>query len=213
MAATADHISDGRLVLGVGASWQENEHRRYGIELGGPKERSDRFEEACEILTLLFTQERATFVGEYYQLDDAPMSPKPVQDPIPLLVGGGGERRTMRTAARFATEWNVWARPDDMRQKISVLERHCDEVGRDPSEIAKSAAALLVIADSEDHAEAVAAKMGHRGGLVGTVDQLRRTVEEYRAVGVDELIVPDFTMTPENRTGILDRFRTEVVDG
>ncbi|MGI9624693.1 MAG: TIGR03560 family F420-dependent LLM class oxidoreductase [Acidimicrobiales bacterium] len=211
MAATVDHISGGRLVVGVGASWQENEHQRYGMELGSPRERSDRFEEACEVLTLLFTQERATFDGDYYRLDGAPMMPKPIQDPIPLLIGGGGETRTLRTAARFATEWNVWGGPADMAHKISVLEAHCEALGRDPEGIAKSAAAMLVITDTEDKAEQVVATMGHRGGLVGTVDQLRATIDEYRAVGVDELIIPDFTMTAENRSRILDQFRAEVL--
>ena len=212
MAATADHISGGRIVLGIGAGWQENEHARYGLELGTRAGRSDRFEEACEVLAMLFSQRRSTFDGQYYQLDAAPLEPKPVQQPLPLMVGGGGEQRTLRTAARFANEWNVWGAPDDLRQKIGVLERHCDELGRDPSEIQKSACALLVITDDEDRAATVRAGMAHRGGLVGTIAQLRDTVADYIAAGVDELVVPDFTMTPENRAEILDRFRHEVID-
>lgn len=212
MAATADHISGGRIVLGVGAGWQENEHARYGMELGDVGARSDRFEEACKVIKSLLTRQRSTFSGEYYTLDDAPMEPKPVQEPMPFMIGGGGEKRTLRTVARFADEWNIWARPDDMRHKTSVLERHCEAVGRDISEIRRSACALLVIADTEDKAAQVRSGMAHRGGLVGTVDQLRSIVADYEAAGVDELVVPDFTMTPENRAHLLDRFRSEVLD-
>ena len=212
MAATADHISGGRIVLGVGAGWQENEHERYGMGLGEVGPRSDRFEEACEVIKSLLTQRRSTFSGEYYTLIDAPMEPKPVQDPMPLMIGGGGEKRTLRTVARFADEWNVWARPDDMRHKTSILEQHCETVGRDVAEIHKSVCALLVIADSEEKAEEVRSGMAHRGGLVGTVDQLREIVADYEAAGVDELVVPDFTMTPDNRAHLLDRFRAEVLD-
>ncbi len=212
MAATVDHVSGGRLVVGVGAGWQENEHRRYGLELGSVADRSDRFEEACEVLTLLFSRERTTFHGRYYELDEAPMEPKPLQDPMPLMVGGGGEKRTLRTVARFATEWNVWGRPEDVAQKIGVLEQHCEDVGRDPTEIQKSAVGLLRFVETEEDAAAVREHLGLRSGLVGTPDQLRRRVDEYAAVGVDELLVPDFAFPVEERNANLDRFRAEVVD-
>ncbi len=212
MAVTVDHISGGRLVVGVGAGWQENEHDRYGIELGTPAERSVRFEEACEILTRLFSQERTTFEGTYYRLDGAPCEPKPVQRPLPLMIGGGGERRTLRTVARFADEWNVWGAPDDLRHKIAVLEQHCSAIGRDPGEIRKSAAALLIMTDTPEQAEKLRAGMAHRGGLVGTVEQLREIIADYAAAGVDELVIPDFTMTPDDRADTLDRFRAEVID-
>ncbi len=210
MAATIDHVSGGRLVVGIGAGWQENEHHRYGIDLGTPRERSDRFEEACAVLTGLFGQERTTFDGRYYQLDEAPCSPKPVQSPLPILVGGGGEKRTMRTAALYAHEWNVWGTPEILTQKMAVLDAHCADVGRDPSEIRRSAAALLIVTDDEDHTTHLQAKMANRGGLIGTIDQLRQRIDEYESAGVDELVVPDFTMTVDNRAEILDRFRTEV---
>ncbi len=212
MAAAVDHISGGRLVVGMGAGWQENEHHRYGIELGTIRGRCDRFEEACEVLTRLFTEERVDFDGEYYQLRQAPMEPKPVQSPIPLMIGGGGEKRTLRTVARFANEWNVWGAPDDLRHKISVLESHCADIGRDPAEIRKSAAALMIMTDSEEAAAKLRSGLAHRGGLVGTIDQLRDIVADYEAAGVDEVIVPEFTMTPETRNETLDRFRSEVIE-
>lgn len=212
MAATVDHLSGGRLVVGLGAGWQENEHQRYGFELGTLAGRSDRFEEACEILKMLFSQDRTTFGGHYYQLDDAPMEPKPLQQPLPLMIGGGGEKRTLRTVARFADEWNVWGHPHDLRQKIAVLERHCRDTGRDVSEIQKSAVGLLIFTETKEETAEIRAGLGHRGGLVGTPDELRVTVADYRDAGVDEIIVPDFTMAVEERNSILDRFRTEVID-
>jgi alkanesulfonate monooxygenase SsuD/methylene tetrahydromethanopterin reductase-like flavin-dependent oxidoreductase (luciferase family) len=212
MAATVDHISSGRLVVGIGAGWQENEHQRYGLELGSVIERSDRFEEACEILTMLFSQDRTTFRGKYYELDEAPMEPKPLQNPLPLLIGGGGEKRTLRTVARFATEWNCWGRPEELRHKIGVLERHCEEVGRDPAEIQKSAVGVLIFAETEEEAAELQENLGHRSGLVGTPAQLRQVVAEYAAVGVDELLVPDFAVSVGERNDHLDRFRAEVVD-
>ena len=137
MAATIDIISGGRLELGLGAGWNEQESGAYGIELGTPGERSDRFEEACEVILGLLSSETTTFSGKYYQLNEARCEPKPVQQPHPpLCVGGSGERRTLRTAARFAQHWNS-VRPDpaEITRKLEVLHQHCAEVGRDPSEI------------------------------------------------------------------------------
>jgi F420-dependent oxidoreductase-like protein len=137
MAATIDIISGGRLELGLGAGWNEQESGAYGIELGTPGERSDRFEEACEVILGLLSTETTTFSGKYYQLNEARCEPKPVQQPHPpLCVGGSGERRTLRTAARFAQHWNS-VRPDpaEITRKLEVLHQHCAEVGRDPSEI------------------------------------------------------------------------------
>jgi F420-dependent oxidoreductase-like protein len=137
MVATIDIISGGRLELGLGAGWNEQESGAYGIELGTPGERSDRFEEACEVILGLLSAETTTFSGKYYQLNEARCEPKPVQQPHPpLCVGGSGERRTLRTAARFAQHWNS-VRPDpaEITHKLEVLHQHCAEVGRDPSEI------------------------------------------------------------------------------
>lgn len=212
MAATIDHISGGRLIVGMGAGWQENEHTRYGLELAQPGPRSDQFEEACEVLKLLFSQERTTFDGVHYQLDGAPCEPKPLQQPLPLMIGGGGEQRTLRTVARFADQWNIWGRPDDLRHKIDILERHCADVGRDPDEIHKTATGLLVITETDAHADKIRENVGHRGGFVGTIAQLRDIVADYAAAGVGELIVPDFAMGAGSVADTLDRFRAEVID-
>ncbi|HWE54854.1 MAG TPA: LLM class F420-dependent oxidoreductase [Acidimicrobiales bacterium] len=137
MAATLDIVSGGRLELGIGAGWNEEESGAYGIELGTPKERSDRFEEACECIVGLLTEETTTFDGKYFQLTDARNEPKGVQRPHPpICIGGSGQRRTLRTAARFAQHWNfVGGTPEDFVKSRDVLHQHCADVGRDPGEI------------------------------------------------------------------------------
>ncbi len=137
MAATLDIISGGRLELGIGAGWNEQESGAYGIELGTPKERSDRFEEACEVIASLLSQPVTNFSGSYYTITDAYCNPKPVQQPHPpICIGGSGEKRTLRTAARFAQHWNsVGGTPEQFSHKRDVLYQHCADLGRDPSEI------------------------------------------------------------------------------
>src|SRR6202042_1187361 len=140
MAATLDIISEGRLELGIGAGWNEQESGAYGIELGTPRQRSDRFEEACQVLIGMLSQETTTFAGRYYQLVDARNEPKGVQRPHPpICIGGSGERRTLLTAARFAQHWNfVGGTPDEFARKRDVLHAHCHDIGRDPAEIVLS---------------------------------------------------------------------------
>ena len=137
MATTLDIVSRGRLEIGIGAGWNEEESGAYGIELGTPGQRSDRFEEACEMIVGLLTQETTTFTGEYYQLTDARNEPKPIQRPHPpICIGGSGERRTLRTAARFAQHWNfVRGTPEEFTRKRDILHQHCEDLGRDPNEI------------------------------------------------------------------------------
>jgi F420-dependent oxidoreductase-like protein len=137
MVATLDIVSGGRLELGIGAGWNEEESGAYGIQLGSPRERSDRFEEACQVLIGLLSQETTDFDGRYYRLSDARCDPKPVQRPHPpICIGGSGERRTLRTAARFAQHWNfVGGTVDEFRKKRDVLYAHCAEVGRGPKDI------------------------------------------------------------------------------
>ena len=137
MATTLDIVSGGRLELGIGAGWNEEESGAYGIELGTPRQRSDRFEEACEVIVGLLTQETTTFKGQYYQLTDARNEPKAVQRPHPpICIGGSGEKRTLRTAARFAQHWNfLGGTPEEFARKRDILHQHCEDLGRDPKEI------------------------------------------------------------------------------
>lgn len=150
MATTVDIIANGRLELGIGAGWNEEESNAYGIELGSLKERSDRFEEACEILKGLLTQETTTFHGQHYQLTDARNEPKSPQRPhMPICIGGGGEKRTLRTAAKYADHWNFGrGTPEEFAHKRDVLHAHCVDIGRDPKEIMLSCQVRLA-ADGE----------------------------------------------------------------
>jgi F420-dependent oxidoreductase-like protein len=211
MAATVDRVSGGRLVLGLGAGWQENEHRQYGIPFYTLGERLARLDEACQVIKALFSAEKSRFDGKYYQLDDASLEPKPVQDPLPLLVGGGGEKVTLRIAARWADEWNVWGDVETLRHKMAVLDRHCADVGRDPSRIQRSAVALLFLSDDAEFVERLRGGGIGRPTIVGNADEVRETVRAYAEAGVDELIVPDFTLgQKEQKLATLDRFMEEI---
>ena len=210
-AAAVDVISGGRLVLGLGAGWQENEHEAYGIEFSTVKGRLDRLEEACQVVRSLLSEERTTFEGEHYRLGEAPAEPKPVQQPLPLLIGGGGEQRTLRIAARYADEWNVWGTPDVLRQKIGVLEQRCAEIGRDATEIRRSAQGLLFLSTDESFVAKMRERDLGRASIVGTPAEVQEIVGAYVEAGVDELIIPDFTLgDPQRRQDTLDLFLTEV---
>ncbi|MGZ4704213.1 MAG: LLM class F420-dependent oxidoreductase [Acidimicrobiales bacterium] len=140
MAATLDIVSGGRLELGIGAGWNEEESGAYGIELGTLTERFDRFDEACEVLTGLLTDRTTTFDGRYFQLTEANCEPKAVQRPHPpICIGGSGRTRTLPAVARWAQHWNhPGASVEDWRATYDVLLGHCADIGRDPSEITTS---------------------------------------------------------------------------
>ena len=140
MAATVDHISGGRLDFGIGAGWNEREHTAYGIPLYAPGERIARLGEACEVIRRLLAEEEASFYGQYYQLKAARCDPKPVQRPTPpFVIGGGGERRTLRVVAQYANIWNYGGGSvDEFIHKSAVLDEHCRAIGRDPQEIERS---------------------------------------------------------------------------
>ena len=210
-AATVDHVSGGRLVLGLGAGWQMNEHAAYGIELPPVPERLDRLEEACAVVTSLLREPRTTFEGRHYRVTDAPCEPKPVQDRLPLLVGGAGERRTLRIAARYADEWNAWSTPELFRHKSAVLDRHCESLGRDPGAIRRSTQAMVFLSTDEQWLSRFRDPDGGRPLIVGTPQEVVEQVGAYRDAGVDELIVPDWTMGRlERAVDTLELFWEEV---
>lgn len=211
MAATLDHITQGRMILGLGSGWQENEHRQYGIEFGTIGERLRKLEEACAVITALFNETKANFSGDHYQLTDASCEPKPVQKPLPLLIGGGGEKVTLRITAKYANAWNVWGDPDVLKHKMNVLDSHCAALGRDPKSIHRTAVALLFMSDDEKTLKKMREANIQQPSIIGTVDEVRAVVAQYEALGVGELIVPDFTLGPtEQKIATLDRFITEV---
>jgi F420-dependent oxidoreductase-like protein len=141
MAATLDHISHGRLELGLGAGWNTDEADAYGIDLLGIKDRMDRFDEACDVIIALLTQERSTYDGTHYALDGAYCEPKSIQRPHPpICIGGSGERRTLRTVARVAQHWNYVGGPVEEYVRLKgVIAEHCAAFDRDPGEIMTSA--------------------------------------------------------------------------
>jgi len=140
MAATLDHLSAGRFVLGMGAGWNTMESDAYGINLGTLNQRSDRLEEGMEVIVSLLTNKSTTYKGRYYELTDAWCEPKPVQDRIPIVIGGKGRKRTLRTTARFADQWDMTFPdvPADWEELDQVLRQHCTDVGRDQAEIDRS---------------------------------------------------------------------------
>ncbi len=211
MAATIDHLCQGRLVLGLGAGWQENEHKQYGIPFYTVAERLARLDEACAVIKSLFTEKKSNFDGRFYQLENASLEPKPLQDPLPLLIGGGGEKVTLKIAARWADEWNVWGTPDTLRHKIGVLEGHCADLGRDPGTIHKSAQALLFMSEDREWLEKRRQTPMQMATMIGTPAELRETVAAYADAGVDELIIPDFTLGQgDAKKAAMDTFIHEV---
>jgi F420-dependent oxidoreductase-like protein len=184
MAATLDQVSGGRVTLGLGAGWQENEHAAFGIDLAPARERLDRFEEAVRVIQALLRDDVTTFEGAHYRISGARCEPRPVQDPLPVLVGGGGERRTIPLAARYAQAWHTWTQPTEFRRKSAVLDRACEAVGRDPADVRRVSGQTVLVssngsfeADDED--------------VVGTADQVVSGLAEYREAGVDEFVVRD----------------------
>jgi len=211
-AAAVDVISGGRLILGLGAGWQENEHRKYGVDFFTTAERLDRLDEACQVIKALTTQDRAAFKGRYYELDDAPLEPRPIQSPLPLMVGGGGEKVTLRITAQYADEWNVWGTPETLRHKIDVLEAHCERLGRDPSTIRKTANAMVFLRDDQAEIDQVRATLAPgTPAVVGTADEISAVMGEYAAAGVDEFIMPDFNLgADDEKLAAYDRFLADV---
>jgi F420-dependent oxidoreductase-like protein len=205
MAATVDKMSGGRVVLGLGAGWQENEHRAYGLEFYDTPTRLARLDEACAVIKGLFTEKRASFSGRFYELDDAPLEPKPTQNPLPLLIGGGGERVTLRITAKWADEWNTWGGPDVLAAKGAILERHCDTIGRDAGTIAHSAQVIVAL-------DGVGLPPGARlPTLMVSGAEMQEQLAAYADAGVDEFIFPDwFLGTGAARSDVLDRFLSEV---
>jgi probable F420-dependent oxidoreductase len=200
-AATIDHVSAGRMVLGIGAGWQLNEHAAYGFDLAS---RVSRFEEAIQIVRALLSEPRTTFHGRFYEIADAPCEPKPVQRPLPILVGAQGPRM-LRITARHADEWNAWGDADTAGPLRERLLATCAAVGRDPATMRTSANALIELDGKPPSGRAT---------LVGSpqqvVDQLGRIAE----AGYDEFIVPDWNLgdTLAERSENVERLKAEIVD-
>lgn len=154
IVTTLDVISQGRAILGLGAAWNEDEATRYGYGWPSAGERLDRLEDALRICRAMFTQDRATIQGRHHHVREALNFPRPVQAGGPkILVGGAGEKRTLRLTAQYADAWNGFESPDLIGRKLSILDQHCRDVGRDPAEIARTRLGMLVIAPTETEAD------------------------------------------------------------
>jgi F420-dependent oxidoreductase-like protein len=235
MATTIDHVSGGRMELGLGAAWYEDEHRQYGVPFPRIGERMDMLDDACRILRALWTQERATVEGRHFSVRDALHEPKPVQDPMPLLIGGSGEKRTLRIVAEHADEWNAHGiTVDALRAKRRVLARHCEAVGRDPASIRLSVAGPCVVGESDaavrrgidalaeffplrapaffpdgaatdNSVEAVRA----RGWFAGRPDEIAEQIQAFADEGVDRVIMQHMPHDGES----LELFASTVLPG
>ena len=204
-AATIDRLSAGRMVLGLGAGWQINEHHAYGIELEPPGKRVSRFEEAIQIVRSMLSEESTTFHGACYDITDAPCDPKPVQSPLPLLVGTRSPRM-LRITARYASEWNTWGTPEQAGDHRAALVETCDKVGRDPATMRTSVNAMVDLDGSTPPPG--------RAALVGSAQQLIDQFGQYAELGFDEFILPDWNLGPDKseRADKLARLKTEIMD-
>jgi F420-dependent oxidoreductase-like protein len=188
MATSLDVLSGGRAVLGVGAAWSETEHIAYGYEFPAIGERMDRLDEALTIAKLLFTEERPTFHGRHYRIKAALNVPRPIQPGGPrILVGGGGEQRTLRIVARHAdmAHWFPIGL-DGLRHKTEVLQRHCEAVGRDPSTIERTMAAPVAPGETEEAARAILLRVPperREGVFAGTPRQCAEVLQPYLEAG------------------------------
>jgi alkanesulfonate monooxygenase SsuD/methylene tetrahydromethanopterin reductase-like flavin-dependent oxidoreductase (luciferase family) len=211
-AVTLDEMSNGRFVLGIGAGWQVNEHEFYGIELPPVGPRLRRFDEACQVMKSLITQERTTFDGTYYQLTDAPCEPKPTN--LPILIGASGEKVALGIVARYADEWNHWGRPDLAAEKGKVFATHCERLGRDPQSVRRSAQTFLeILVPGDTEAAERKQRLEDRGAhvIMGSAQEVLDVVAQYPAAGIDEVLVPDSNLgTGNRRFEALERLREEV---
>jgi F420-dependent oxidoreductase-like protein len=197
MASTVDVLSHGRLNFGIGAGWYEHEYRAYGYAYPEAPERLRQLREAVQVILAMWTQEEAVFEGNYYQVHGAINQPKGVQKPhIPLLIGGSGEKVTLKLVAQYADACNVQGNPADLERKFAILKQHCETVGRDYNSIRRTAGALCVIGDTDKEAlaqlpEMAKARLGDQinTALVGSPETVRNRLAAYEAAGVQELLL------------------------
>ncbi len=224
VVTTLDVVSSGRAILGIGAAWNEEESRSYGYDWPSTAERFERLEDALQICRAMFTQPRSTFQGKRHQVDGAYNVPQPVQPGGPkILIGGGGEKKTLRLVAQYADMWNGFGDPTAIRHKVEVLSGHCRDIGRDPAEIVKTRLGTLVVTATKEEGDARREAFKRLRGIddamlpsmltCGTADEIGDAVQPFFDAGLDGLI---FNMpagsTPEMvelaGTALTERFGT-----
>jgi F420-dependent oxidoreductase-like protein len=197
ITTTIDVLSGGRAILGIGAAWNEEEHRAYGFEFPPLAERFERLEDALRIARAMFTEDRPTYSGKHHHIDKPYNTPRPIRGDIPILIGGSGERKTLRLVAQYADASNVFGDLDRVRHLMGVLARHCEDVGRDPAQITKTKLATLVIADTDEAAQAKLAPLRERMPedrlravvIAGDRDAVGEQIAAYLEAGLDGLVV------------------------
>ncbi len=197
--AAIDQLSDGRLEVGLGAGWNQQEYAAYGIPFQPIGRRLDVLEEGLQVVRLLFTEQRANFDGRFFQLRDALCEPKPLQPRVPIWIGGNGERRTLRLVAQYADGWNSpYVAAEQWTRLSGVLDRHCEDVGRDPSQIQRDVNLSFHLAASESHRARADAHFVEvfgaagdafrtRGAVTGTPPEAIDALAPYAAAGVDRI--------------------------
>ena len=204
VVTTLDVISAGRAILGIGAAWNQDEHNGYGFAFPPVAERMERLEEALKICRAMFSDEAPSFAGKHYTITEALNRPRPIRPGgIPILVGGGGEHRTLRLVAMYADACNIFGDVETVRHKLEVLNRHCEAVGRDPAEITKTRLGTLLIAHTDAEANARATQLAEARGVdpatlrasvtVGDPDAVCEQVAPFLDAGLDGMIfnMPD----------------------
>ena len=218
VAATLDVLSKGRLFLGIGAAWNEEESLAYGISYPSNQERMLRLEEAIQIIRKMWTEEpSASFNGKYYQIHNAYCNPKPIQKPSPpIMVGGSGERRTLKIVAKYADACNLFGSAETVKTKLKVLKDHCESVGRDYNSILKTKLGAIVVDDHKDIAKS-RAQHAFKGipeeqinefVIYGTPEDVSRQIELIEQVGIQYLIVD---LEPSRELEALDIFANKVI--
>jgi alkanesulfonate monooxygenase SsuD/methylene tetrahydromethanopterin reductase-like flavin-dependent oxidoreductase (luciferase family) len=199
LATTLDNISQGRAVLGIGGAWFEREHEAFGLaEWGsGFGERLDRLDESVMLLRRLLDGERVTHEGRFYRMTDALCAPRPIQPHLPILIGGSGPRKTLRTTALRGDAWNTSGTLDEVRAKLETLDGHCADVGRKRSEIELTVSFPMVIRDERDAAEAAyraslanngVEDMGDTPVLLGSPESVANEIRPYGDLGFETVI-------------------------
>ncbi len=194
MASTVDVLSHGRLNFGIGAGWHEHEYRGYGYDYPATPERLRMLREAVQVIRAMWTEEEAVFEGKYYHVRGAINQPKGVQKPhIPILIGGGGEKVTLKLVAQYADACDVSGDLETIKHKFEVLREHCVAIGRDYESIRRTAGSYCCIAETDEQAQAKAPagleRLFGNSALVGSPDTIRKRLADLEAIGVQELIL------------------------
>jgi alkanesulfonate monooxygenase SsuD/methylene tetrahydromethanopterin reductase-like flavin-dependent oxidoreductase (luciferase family) len=199
LATTLDHVSDGRAVLGIGAAWFDREHEAFGIEFGAsPGERLDWLDESVMLMRRLLDGERFDHRGSRYTLRDAICEPRPIQARLPILIGGSGRRKTLRTVAQRADAWNTSGTIEEVRDALDALTRHAKDVGRDLATLEKTISLPIVLRDDAVEAQArmdelmAHNQVEHMGAvphLAGSPDEVADAIRPYRDLGFETVIV------------------------